>query len=193
MIRRYVVPAGGWLHSTGTLNQATGNPSTTVTSTSDARMQAMKLADGVVSYISTTIVIPSDHVPNGPFSEPPFSGVTVIWATPSTASDKRVHCEVHFCKIDEITGASSAVPLRYTFKRNGTGNFFEDSANPTSPYQIVTNRTPKNYSEGFIGQPPYMPGDMVVVTIVRYGASADDPNDNDMLIYGVEFEYHAVL
>lgn len=34
---------------------------------------------------------------------------------------------------------------------------------------------------------------MVVVTIVRYGNDADDPNDNDMLIYGVEFEYHAVL
>ncbi len=193
MVRRYVVPASAWMHSSGTLNQTEGNPSATVTSTSNPRMQALKLADGVVSYISTTIVIPSDHVPNGPFGEPPFSGITVIWATSSGAPDKRVHCEVRFCKVTEITDATSPVPLRYTFKRNGTGNYFMDSAAPTAPYQIVTNHTPKEFYEGFIGQPAYVGGDMVVVTIVRYGNSADDPNDGDMLIYGVEFEYHAVL
>jgi hypothetical protein len=195
MIRRFVIPVGGFLHSDGTLSQVEGNPSATVTATS---MQAMKLANNVVSYISTTFAVPSDHVANGAFNEPPFSGVTVIWATNSGAADKRVHCEVRFSKTTEITSGSSPVQLRYTFKRNGTGNFFMDSANPASTYRIVTNRTPKEFEEGFFDPvlphgPAYNGGDLIVLTIVRYGASADDPNDGDMYIYGVEIEYHAEL
>jgi len=200
MIRRFMVPAGAWLHSSGTLNQGEGNPTATSTATVNGRMQAMKLADNAVSYISTTLVFPSDLVPNNHlYNEPPISGVTILWSTNAASSNKKVHCELRFCKASEITGSASNVPVRYAFKDNASGTFVNESANPATNFAIVAHRMPQFFQPGFDfglpgnAQQEYAPGEWVVMTIVRYGASADDPNDGDMFIYGVEIEYHAVL
>ncbi len=197
MVRRFVIPAGGFLHSSGTLNQGEGNPTATSTTTANGRMQAMKLADAAVSYISSTFVCPAEMVSNGPYDEPPFSGITVIWSTNAASANKRVHCEVRFCKITEITGTASAVPHRYTFKANPSGTYVMDSSNPSAAYAVVATRTPQTFLPGYdFGggvQQGYDAGEFVMLTIVRYGASADDPNNGDMFIYGVEIEYHAVL
>lgn len=219
MERRFLIPAAAWVHSDGPNNFAAANPSAPV----HGRVFAQKLPDGVVSAISSSFVIPSDFVETGPLrgNDPPFVA-TVLWSTNAASSNKKVHCELRFCKSNEIADGSTPVPLRYTFKANATGNFFVESANPATNYTIVTNKMPKlpeplNWPDfdgyDFTGAPGYntipgtgdpwpyaipwqqgfKEGEFVIITIVRYGDSTDDPNDGDMFIIGVEFHYHAVL
>jgi len=145
--------------------------------------------EGATEYASTYLTVPTDYVGSG-ISGLNAPRLTIFWATDSADGSNKIDTEVTFDNITNFAAGNANATLRYTFRFGGAPA--ADSSESLDPLQgaVVAQVVPEP-GDLWIGNPTWAAGDVIALSLVRRGASADDPNDGQTAIVGILFEYEA--
>lgn len=145
--------------------------------------------EGATEYASTYLTVPADYVGSG-ISGLNAPRLTIFWATDSADGSNKIDTEVTFDNITNFAAGNANATLRYTFRFGGAPA--ADASESLDPLQgaVVAQVVPEP-GDLWIGNPTWAAGDVIALSLVRRGASADDPNDGQTAIVGILFEYEA--
>jgi hypothetical protein len=149
------------------------------------RSAAFILGNDATNVATASFVIPSDYLAGQ--STPKL---TVYWATDEGNASRQVDVDVSFAPILSLNASTTTAQFRYNFRQNsGNDATAMDSLNPGQ--SAVVAQTMPEGAETFAGSPTFSPGDILLLSIGRNGASAFDPSSGNMYVYGVSFDYTA--
>lgn len=149
------------------------------------RAAAFILGNDSVNVATTTFVIPSDYLVGQATPK-----LTVYWATDEGNASRQVDVDISFLPILAMNASTTTAQFRYNFRQNsGADATAMDSLNPGQ--SAVVAQTMPEGAETFAGSPTFSPGDVILLSIGRNGASAFDPNSGNMYVYGIAFDYTA--
>lgn len=163
------------------------------------RVNSFGLA-GVSGGMSISFVVPSDYV--GPSAADLTSNpgiavprLRIKWATNSVQADndRKINVDISFSQDDQLTTNTLANRFRYNIRRNAGGTDAAESlfpSNATIADQIVPEPG-DNWSSGEGALNPWVPGQIIVLTLFRNDGSPDDPNNAQAGVVSVSFEYDA--
>lgn len=179
---RRVVISGGSFTGSGT---GTGVANFSV-ATTRSQGAAPTLGNNATNVVTTVFTVPSDFLAGQTIPK-----ITVYWATDEGGASRQVDCDVGFTHIANITSPSSAVAFRYNFRNaSGASTNAMDSLNPAQG-AIVAQTLPEG-TETYDNTPTaWAPGDIIILSIGRNGASGSDPNSGNIYIYGIALDYTA--
>jgi hypothetical protein len=182
--RKQVISGGAFTSDSGVGSMPSGTPNFSASNFRN-RLAAPRLENNTSNVATATFTVPSDYVAGQPFPQ-----MTLYWATDSGTGSNQADMDVSFTNITSITAVTSDVTFRYNF-RNGGGGGANDMQSLDPAQGAVVAQVVPEVGDSFAGAPSWNPGDVIVLSIGRNGASGSDPNDGNIYIVAVEFSYQS--